>query len=112
MDEVLKEKVLKKCYISGKISGLTRREAWANFDAMEKKLESKGFVPINPMKIVEYRPDKSWGEYMVEDLKILMQCDCICMLPNWGQSNGAKIEHDFAKKLGLQIYYARQYGGH
>jgi len=47
-------------------------------------------------------PDEVW---LKGDLEILQRCDAICMLHNWEESSGAKVEHDFAHSLGLEFYY-------
>ena len=39
-------------------------------------------------------------------LKFLQKCDCLLMLPNWEMSKGACIEHDFAKNLGMNVFYS------
>ena len=37
--------------------------------------------------------------------KIIEHCDLIIMLDDWGQSNGAKIEYDYANSLGKEIAF-------
>jgi len=39
------------------------------------------------------------------DLKIMLGCDAILMLPNWRNSKGATEEHEYAKLIGMPIYY-------
>lgn len=39
------------------------------------------------------------------DLELLKRCDGIFMLPNWKDSWGAKIEHEFAQANGIPIFY-------
>ena len=45
---------------------------------------------------------------MKADIKLLLDCDAIYMLPNWEVSNGATLEREIAKTLGLEIVYERQ----
>lgn len=99
-----------KVYISGKISGLTTEEALNNFEIAENylkdKFESKGvaLTLINPMKL-EHNHDKSWEEFMKEDIGALLSCDAIYLLKNWGDSRGARIERAIALELGIEIVY-------
>ena len=37
--------------------------------------------------------------------KIIEHVDIVYMLKDWKNSNGAKIEHDYAKSLGKKIVY-------
>jgi hypothetical protein len=96
----------KKVYISGQITGLELEVAHKHFEKAEKLLESQGHTPVNPMKLVKYHPDKTWQHYMREDIKLLVDCHAIIMLPNWINSKGAKVEFDIALNLGLEIYFA------
>lgn len=100
-----------KIYISGKISGLTTEEALNNFERAEKYLYANqsyaenGFVDlVNPMKL-EHNHDKSWVEFMKEDIGALLTCDAIYLLKNWGDSKGARIERAIALELGITILY-------
>jgi hypothetical protein len=110
-----------KIYISGKISGLTTEEALNNFERAEKKLSENqwsldsvydrpkrtfGSVNelVNPMKL-EHNHNKSWEEFMKEDIGALLSCDAIYLLKNWGDSRGARIERAIALELGITILY-------
>ncbi len=94
----------KKIYISGKITGLTPDQAFSLFNNAELYLSEKGYEVINPMTI-PHEHDKSWLSYMRNDLKALLDCEAIFMLYNWKDSKGAKVEHDLAQSLGLEIIY-------
>lgn len=93
---------MKKVYISGPISKIPFQEAFDNFEKKEKELIALGYEVVNPMKL-EHNHDKSWKSYMKVDLKALIDCDCIVMLPGWVSSKGARIEWYLAKDLGIQI---------
>ena len=95
---------MKKAYISGQITGLDPDIAMAFFEKAERELTSAKFNPVNPMKLL-HNHDKKWVSYMIEDLNELAKCDIIAMLPNWKNSNGAIIEHTFAKNTGKIIIY-------
>jgi hypothetical protein len=98
-------KVLPTCYISGKITGLPFTSARLSFERAEQQVVNLRMVPVNPMKLVPYKPELSWEDYMKEDIAALLKCDSIFMLTNWGQSKGARVEHAIAKELGLKVIY-------
>jgi len=50
-------------------------------------------------------PDIPRQVYLETDLEWLELCDAILLLPGWEESEGAKIELERAKELGLKIYY-------
>lgn len=95
-----------KIYLSGKISGLPICEAIKNFESAENQL--KGFANIvNPMRL-RHDHDKSWQSYMKKDIRALIDCDAIAMLPNYESSKGALIELNLAKSLGFEIIYLKE----
>lgn len=93
-----------KIYISGRITGLEYDEAFYNFKVIERRIIKAGFEPVNPMKLVKYDPEKTWWDYMLEDIKLLSGCQAIYMQNNWIFSKGATIEYCIAKETGLIIY--------
>lgn len=91
-----------KVYISGKITGLPIDEAKTNFQDAENRLREKGYEVINPFN--NGLPDNStWMEHMKADIKLLMECEIICLLNNWRDSTGAKIEWNLAKEMGYKV---------
>ena len=78
-------------YISGKISGKTQQEAEADFGKYAEIIQAAGHTPVNPMK--NGLPfDAPWEDHMERDLEMLRASDAICLLPDWVESCGAKIE--------------------
>lgn len=96
----------KKCYISGKISGLDIEEVRIKFNAAKTRLDTRVFEPVSPFDN-GLPAGLKWEDYMMADLAMLKECDAILMLKDWKDSVGAKIERKFAKKMGLEIYYER-----
>lgn len=92
-----------KIYISGQITGLEPKAAKAKFDKAEKILIEKGYNPVNPMKLNIPIEGKAWIDYMLDDLKLLFDCDAIYLLDNWQESNGARIEYLIAQEMGMTI---------
>jgi hypothetical protein len=102
----LKEKnapATKRCYISGKITGIEKEAAWL-FELAEREVVEKGYLPVNPFKI-NHDHDKSWRAYMRSDIKALCDCDAIYMLTNWRDSKGATIELEIANHLEMDVIY-------
>ena len=102
--------VKKKCYISGKITGLTPKQAESNFKRASVDAIFLGYEPINPYLIVpdgEQPKDEknTWCWHMKADIKAMMDCEAIFMQSNWKESKGAIVEHDLAKELNFTIIY-------
>lgn len=90
-----------KVFISGPMTGYEdyNREA---FNAMEKELKEAGYSVFNPAWL---KVDEEWTheDLMAIDLVALSMCDAIVQLDGWGRSEGAKIEHAFAKANGKRF---------
>ena len=95
---------MKKIYLSGKITGLTYEQAFNEFLAAEITASKIAEQTINPMKLT-HNHDKSWENYMLEDIKNLFYCDSIFMLDNWNDSKGARIERFIASEMQIPIIY-------
>ena len=96
---------MKKCYISGKITGIPLNDARELFKKASYFVSEFGFIPVNPMVDSVFCESKTWGDYMLEDIKILIYCDAVFMLKNWKESRGARIEYFIAKKIGLDVFF-------
>ena len=93
-----------KVYIAGKISGLPIQEAKERFDNAQALLESCGLDPVNPMS--KGLPENStWEQHMVKDIELLLRCDAIYLMDNWGDSRGAQIEYDIADRMKLEFIF-------
>lgn len=102
------EKAL-KIYISGKITGLPIKNVIEKFKWHAAFLKLKGYSPINPVEINPFDESKTWHDYMIEDVRVLLKCDAIYMLKDWGQSKGARLEYQIAKELGLKIFFEGEF---
>lgn len=89
-------------YISGPMTGLPE----FNFPAFHEaaaKLRDLGLVVVNPAEHDE-APEKPWAEYLRKDIKLLMDCDGVALLPGWEKSKGARLEVHIARQLGMNVW--------
>ena len=70
------------------------------FDEASQICESQGMTPVSPAEL-----DREAGMDIIKrDLKALLDCDAICLLPNWDRSTGAIAELAVAEWANLTIY--------
>jgi len=94
-----------KLYIAGPMSNLPELNFPA-FHAEAARLRALGFEIVNPAEIhFDTKPD--WLTAMRADIRELVTCDGIALLPGWEQSKGANVEHTLARGLGLRVMQAR-----
>lgn len=94
---------IQKIYISGKISGLPIKEVISKFQTACDKLRRFGLEPMNPLN--NGLPlDADWADQMGKDISILLRCDAIYLLPDYSESEGAKIELAVARQRQMPIF--------
>lgn len=92
---------MKRLYVSGPMGGYKN---W-NFPAFNDaayRLRSAGYDVENPATkgiIAGFE----WADYLKLDLKLMLDCDGIAVLPGWHLSRGAKLEIDVAERLGIEV---------
>jgi hypothetical protein len=98
-----------KLYIAGPMSGYPELNFPA-FHAEAARLRALGFEIVNPAEI-DVGPNPDWLSCMRADIRELVTCDGIALLPGWEQSKGATVEHTLARGLGLRVMQARHIVG-
>lgn len=99
-------------YISIPISGKDINIQSSLANAIAKKIESKGHIPLNPFSVPEppshiTTEKEAYAYYMGEDMKMLLACDAILMVDrDWRKSRGCSIEHSAANVMGMGIFYS------
>jgi nucleoside 2-deoxyribosyltransferase len=93
---------MSRIYIAGPMSGYENHNFPA-FAAKAAHLRLKGFEVISPAEI---NPDTkmAWADCMRADIKELVSCQAIALLPGWEKSNGATLERHIAERLEMKIY--------
>ena len=91
-------------YLSGPMTGLPDYNRSA-FDEVAKDLREKGYAVFSPAEVGHRDQIMSRSWYMRKDIQALLQCDAVMMLPNWEQSEGAKLEFEIAKQLELPVKF-------
>lgn len=105
MELKLKKKLV---YVAGPMTGYPEFNFPA-FNAAAHKLRSQGFEVINPAELdaEDLNSDgtaaHAWEYYLRRDLRVLLDCDAIFLLPGWAASKGASLELHIAKHLGMEV---------
>jgi hypothetical protein len=63
---------------------------------------------VNPLDLHPALGDVVWAQAMRADLRALIVCEAISLLPGWEDSRGARLEVEIARALGLEEVYARE----
>jgi len=92
---------MKRVYISGAISGLSKEEYEENFMAAIQIVTLAGFKAVSPLNL--WHPVKCWLGYMIIDIIALCLCDCVYFMDNWKSSRGARAEYAVAMFLHKKI---------
>lgn len=98
---------MKKCYIAGKIGDLPESVYKAEFERAKNEVRKLGFEPVSPVDL-PHEHNRTWSDYMREDLIEMLKCDSLYAIRNWRQSPGATIEINTALAVGINIIHQTQ----
>lgn len=90
-----------KVYIAGRVTGEPRDMVIIKFAAAEKLLRASNYNPVNPLKHVNCLAKPK--EAMKVCIPLMLECDAILLLNDWAFSEGAQIEAQLARYVGLNI---------
>lgn len=112
--------MVNRVYIAGPISaeiGVSMERKIQRFHRAADHLDSLGYEPVNPLTVEtdtclgdcnpdqhvgqEGVPTHGWACFMRHDLRALLTCDAILLLPEWESSKGARLEAKIAQALGM-----------
>ena len=98
-----------KLYIAGGMTGLPELNFPA-FHAEAARLRTLGFDVVSPAEI-NTDPNAAWAKCMRDDIKELVTCDAIVLLPGWEKSRGANLEFHIAERLEMAVHLAGELVG-
>lgn len=90
-------------YIAGKITGLPKEEVQSKFNNITSRLTDMGYTVVNPAVALD--EERNWRDAVRADIKKMLECDEVHLLPDWQESRGAQLERDIALRLGMQVVY-------
>lgn len=93
-----------RIYIAGPMTGLPELN-FPSFHAEAARLRALGHDVVNPAEI-NPDPGMKWSDAMRADIRELVTCEGICLLPGFEASRGARLERHIALEIGLTIMYA------
>lgn len=89
-----------KLYVCGPMSNLPDKNFPA-FNRAAELLRSMGYEVVNPVDI-NPNPELPWHECMKADIREMVLCDGLALLPGHGDSIGASIEMNLALWLRIE----------
>lgn len=98
-------------YVAGPYSASSEYTVAQNIEEAKQisaRLWEKGHAVICPhmnTAFFENEANVSYQQYMDGDFMMVRRCDAMVMTPRWRDSKGAKMEHEYARSLGIPIYY-------
>lgn len=92
-----------KIYIAGPMTGIVDHNFPA-FHMAASRLRVLGHEVVNPAELDEGEAmDHPWDYYLRRDLKKLVECEAMAVLPGWDHSRGAQLEIFVGFTLGMKI---------
>ena len=94
---------MKRAYLAGPMTGYPDLN-FPLFHRTAAHFRAQGIDVVNPAEI-NADPAAGWIDCMRNDIRELVTCDSILMLPGWEKSKGASLEHYIARQLELRVVY-------
>lgn len=88
-----------KVYVSGPMTSYQDFNRSA-FRKAEARLRDMGHDPVIPVDS-GVPANEPWAAHLRADIRMLMDCHAIAMLPGWEGSKGARLEVGIARALGF-----------
>ena len=91
---------IKKLYLSGPMTGYAECN-YPAFDGAAMLLREAGFDVVNP---TEQDNHGHYTDILREDIRALLDCDGVALLPMWWESNGSRAEVHIAGLLKMPVH--------
>lgn len=91
-------------YLSGPMTG---KPEWnyPEFNQIEGALRTRGYGVLNPARHFDGDTTRPRVAYMKASLRDVEACDAVAVLDGWRDSEGARLEVDYARQLGKPVYH-------
>ena len=108
------EKLKPVIYIAGRYSDggtLDYDERWKNRNVMRYfaiKFMKKEWAVLCPIENDEWAYEDgiiTYEDTLSSDLAVINKCDAIFFCPGWEKGKGTQVEHTFAEKNNIRIFY-------
>jgi nucleoside 2-deoxyribosyltransferase len=93
---------MKRVYIAGPMTGYPDLN-FPTFHRVAARYRAKGLEVVNPAEI-NSDPAAGWVDCMRNDIRELVTCDAIVLLPGSERSKGASLELHIARALGMGVH--------
>lgn len=91
-------------YLAGPMSGYPENN-YPLFIEITKQLRERGYEIVSPVEQVDHsKGEPSWNDCMKADLRAMLTCDRVFLLPKWQDSKGATLEVFLATLVGMKLY--------
>ncbi|WP_074953983.1 DUF4406 domain-containing protein [Alicyclobacillus macrosporangiidus] len=90
-----------RVYLCGPMSGLPNLNR-EQFLAAANDLRDLGLDVYNPAE--QRAPEDPWALYMRQNIRELMSCQAVALLPGWEFSRGARIKTFLATTVDIPLY--------
>lgn len=97
---------MKRVYIAGPMTGIPEFN-FPTFHRVAARYRADGFDVVNPAEIngpAAVETGKTWADCMRADIRELVTCDAIVLLPGAERSKGATLELHIARALGMGVF--------
>ena len=93
-----------KVYVAGKVTGLPKNEVFRKFNGSVRTLKEGGHAVMSPAVLV-LNEDFEHEDYMHVCFAMIDVCDAVFMQRDWRDSEGARMEREYATDHRKRIIY-------